>query len=124
MSVGVIRLDDVRLYYRRRSAQCPLVCSDVLKVLLIPFRSRTTVASLARFAARIFSLRPPIGKTRPRHFSGHRESRRTGICASAEAVAVAMVMPQGPSLGVAPAADGPDVVLGKDVGIRMFRDRT
>ena len=59
-----------------------------------------------RWAARIFSLRPPIGSTRPRSVISPviATSRRTGIRSSAETRPVHIVMPaDGPSLGMAPS---------------------
>ena len=65
-----------------------------------------TVVMPARWAARIFSLRPPIGSTRPRSVISPviATSRRTGMRSSAETSAGAIVMPaDGPSLGMAPS---------------------
>ena len=59
-----------------------------------------------RWAARTFSLRPPIGSTNPRSVTSPviATSWRTGIRVSAETSAVAMVMPaDGPSFGIAPS---------------------
>ena len=67
---------------------------------------RSTVPTFARLAARIFSFRPPMGRTRPRSVTSPvmATSQRTGIFDKAEAIAVAMVMPaEGPSFGIAPA---------------------
>ena len=64
------------------------------------------MVSFARFAANIFSLSPPIGRTRPRRVISPvmAKSRLTGVPENAEAIAVAIVMPaEGPSLGMAPA---------------------
>ena len=58
-----------------------------------------------RCAAIIFSLRPPIGSTRPRSVISPviATFERTGTRTSADAIAVAIVMPaEGPSFGVAP----------------------
>ena len=60
----------------------------------------------ARLAARIFSLMPPTGSTRPRSVISPVMARwsRTLRWVSAEAIEVTMVMPaEGPSLGVAPS---------------------
>ena len=53
-----------------------------------------------------FSLRPPIGSTRPRKVISPviATSRRTGRSLKAEAKAQAIVTPaEGPSLGIAPS---------------------
>ncbi len=66
----------------------------------------TIVSMPPRCAAIIFSLSPPIGSTRPRSVISPVMAtfERTGTRTSAEAMAVAMVMPaEGPSLGVAPS---------------------
>ena len=66
----------------------------------------STVVTPARWAARIFSLRPPIGSTRPRSVTSPVIAMvwRTGMRSSALAIAVAIVMPAlGPSLGIAPS---------------------
>ena len=62
----------------------------------------STVSMPARWAPSIFSLRPPIGFTRPRSVISPVIATflRTGIFISALAMLVAMVMPAlGPSLG-------------------------
>ena len=59
-----------------------------------------------RSAASSFSLRPPIGRTRPRKVTSPviATSRRTGMPVSVEIIAVTMPMPaDGPSLGTAPS---------------------
>ncbi len=59
-----------------------------------------------RYAARDFSLRPPMGSTLPRKVISPvmATERFTGFLVKAERMAVAMVMPaEGPSLGVAPS---------------------
>ena len=66
----------------------------------------STVLMPPRCAARTFSLRPPIGSTRPRSVISPVIARswRTGMRVSADTSAVAIVMPaDGPSLGIAPS---------------------
>ena len=70
------------------------------------FAGRMIVRIPARCAARIFSLRPPIGSTRPRSVISPviATSLFTGVPVSAEISEVAIVTPaEGPSLGIAPA---------------------
>ena len=67
---------------------------------------RITVFMPACFAARIFSLRPPIGRTRPRRVISPviATSGRTGLARSSETSDVNIAMPAlGPSFGIAPA---------------------
>ena len=64
------------------------------------------LVTVARLAASIFSLSPPIGRTRPRKVTSPvmATSWRAGMLAKLDIMAVAMVMPaEGPSLGMAPA---------------------
>src|SRR5207302_8047938 len=70
------------------------------------FLGRITLKMPTRLAARIFSLSPPICRTRPRSVTSPvmAMSWPTGVLVRAEASAVAMVIPaEGPSLGIAPA---------------------
>ena len=65
-----------------------------------------TVWLPARWAARIFSLTPPMGSTLPRNVISPvmAKSRRTGILVSALTTEVAKVIPaEGPSLGMEPS---------------------
>ena len=69
-------------------------------------RGRMMFVTPARWAARIFSLTPPIGSTLPRSVISPvmATSRRVGILVSADTSVVAMVMPaDGPSFGMAPS---------------------
>ena len=66
----------------------------------------STVVIPPRSAASSFSLRPPIGSTRPRSVTSPviATSRRTAMPVSVEIIAVTMPMPaDGPSLGTAPS---------------------
>ena len=67
---------------------------------------RITVFMPACFAARIFSFRPPTGKTRPRRVISPviATSGRTAFPNNSETSEVNIAMPAlGPSLGIAPA---------------------
>ncbi len=66
----------------------------------------STVLMPPRRAARSFSFRPPIGRTRPRRLISPvmATSRSTGLPVSSETIAVVMATPaDGPSFGVAPS---------------------
>ena len=67
---------------------------------------KITVEMPPRWAARIFSLSPPIGSTRPRKVISPvmATSRRTLARSKADTIPVHIVMPaDGPSLGIAPS---------------------
>ena len=69
-------------------------------------RGMITILIWWRWAAMIFSLRPPMGSTRPLRVISPvmATSRFTGTLIRAEMMLVPMVMPaEGPSLGMAPS---------------------
>ena len=75
---------------------------DVDEILLVLLRNENRRDP----AAGSFSLRPPIGSTRPRRVTSPviATSRRTGIPVSVEIIAVTIPMPaDGPSFGTAPS---------------------
>ena len=90
----------------RTSLTCLRISSGMSRRSFSFFLGRMTMPAPARCAARILDFSPPIGRTRPRSVISPviATSLRTGMPASAETIAVAMVTPaDGPSLGVAPA---------------------
>src|SRR6185437_12705554 len=81
------------------------IVGDFGQILFILLRIKTLL-SPPRNAASNFSLRPPIGKTRPRSVISPvmAMSRRTGMPLNTDTIEVTIATPaDGPSLGVAPS---------------------
>src|SRR3990167_1611655 len=83
----------------------PYVFGYFFQVFGVGF-GKIMVVNPARWAAKIFSLTPPISKTLPRSVTSPviPTSRLTGILVRAETRVVVMAIPaEGPSLGTAPS---------------------